>query len=288
MATIARRPAWQPRAHPARPSGARNRSRGARLLGALCGSRGIFWQGVAAAVALGASAVVSLLVVPADAAQGDVQRLMYVHVPAAWTAYLSFAVVAFASAAYLRTGRVHWDRLAVAAAEAGVLFTGLTIALGSLWGRPIWGAWWTWDPRLTTTLVLLLVYAGYLAVRGLPDNPDRGARWSAVVGLVGFLDVPVVHLSVVWWRGLHQPATVLRPGTPTMAGSMLAALLLAVLAFTLLWAYLVAARMRTERAAQRTRRELLSAPVRRGVQPVAPVADLVATAPTPQGAGSHG
>jgi heme exporter protein C len=288
MTTLAPDPRRTRPARASHPATGRNRrSRGARLLGAVTGPRGIFWQGVAAAVTLAASAVVSLLVVPADAAQGQVQRLMYVHVPAAWTAYLSFAVVAFASAAYLRTGRVYWDRLAVAAAEAGVLFTGLTIVLGSLWGRPIWGAWWTWDPRLTTTLVLLLVYAGYLAVRGLPDNPDRGARWSAVVGLLGFIDVPVVHLSVVWWRGLHQPATVLRPGTPTMATSMLLTLLLGVLAFTLLWSYLVAARMRTERVAERVRRERLGSTVRRGVQPVAPL-DPTPTAPTTGTAGHHG
>ena len=101
----------------------------------------------------------------ADAAQGDVQRLMYVHVPAAWVAFLSFGVVFLASVAYLKTGRIHWDRIAVSSAEIGVLFCALTIVLGSLWGRPVWGTWWTWDPRLTTTALLLLIYAGYLSLR---------------------------------------------------------------------------------------------------------------------------
>ena len=106
-----------------------------------------------------------LFVVPPDADQGDVQRLMYVHVPAAWLAFLSFGVVFLASVAYLKTGRIRWDRVAVASAEIGVLFCVLTLVLGSLWGRPVWGTWWTWDPRLTTTVVLLLIYVGYLSLR---------------------------------------------------------------------------------------------------------------------------
>ena len=157
---------------------------------------------------LAATAVVGLCVVPADAEQGDVQRLMYVHVPAAWLAFLSFGVVFLASVAYLRTGRIRWDRVAVASAEIGVLFCVLTLVLGSLWGRPVWGTWWTWDPRLTTTVVLLLIYVGYLSLRSVADSPSRRAHWSAVVGVVGFVDVPIVHMSVVWWRSLHQEATV--------------------------------------------------------------------------------
>ncbi len=129
---------------------------------------------------------------------------MYLHVPAAWLAYLAFAVVFVASVAYLVTKRTRWDRLAAASAEIGVLFTALTIVLGSIWAKPVWGTWWTWDPRLTTTAILLLIYVGYLAVRRLSDSPARKARWAAVVGIVGFLDVPIVHLSVVWWRSLHQ------------------------------------------------------------------------------------
>ena len=139
---------------------------------------------------------------------------MYVHVPAAWLAYFSFFVVFVASVAYLKTRRIRWDRIAAASAEIGVLFTALAIVLGTLWGKPVWGTWWTWDPRLTTTAVLLLIYFGYLAIRRVADNPSRRARWAAVVGIVGFVDVPIVHLSVVWWRSLHQGATVLRLGGP--------------------------------------------------------------------------
>ncbi|HXY72471.1 MAG TPA: cytochrome c biogenesis protein CcsA, partial [Actinomycetota bacterium] len=146
-------------------------STGERLIGRMTARTGEKVLGWASLVAIAVTAVMSLLVVPPDASQGNVQRLMYVHVPAAWLAYLSFFVVFVASIAYLATKRIRWDRLAAASAEAGVLFTALTIALGMLWGKPVWGAWWTWDPRLTTTAILLLLYLGYLAVRRLPESP---------------------------------------------------------------------------------------------------------------------
>lgn len=218
-----------------------------RLLGQLMSRRGERWLGVCALLALGVSAVLSLVVAPPDAAQGNAQRLMYVHVPAAWLAYLSFTTVFAASALFLVTKHGHWDRLGAAAAEIGVLFTALTIVLGSIWGYPTWGTWWTWDPRLTTTAIMLLIYLGYLALRRLPESPARRARWSAVLGVVGFADIPIVHMSTVWWRSLHQPATVLQPGAPTIAPVMLAALLWAVLAFTLTYGYLLALRMRVGR-----------------------------------------
>jgi len=214
--------------------------------------------GVAALLALGLSATLSLVVAPPDALQGEVQRLMYVHVPAAWLAYLSYFVVFVSSVAYLRTSRTRWDRVAAASAEIGVLFTALAIALGALWGKPVWGTWWTWDPRLTTTAMLLLIYVGYLAVRRITDNPTRRARWSAVIGVVGFVDVPIVHLSVVWWRSLHQQSTVLRLGGPQIEGSMLTALLVAVGAFTIVYAYLMAVRLRVGRLEERAAREALS------------------------------
>jgi len=232
---------------------------GSKALGKLAGRRAETFLGFAAAVLLLATVVIGLAVAPPDAVQGDVQRLMYVHVPAAWLAYLSFFVVFVASIAYLRTGRTRWDRMAAASAEIGVVFTALTIALGSLWGKPVWGTWWTWDPRLTTTAVMLLIYLGYMAVRRLPDSPTRRGRWSAVVGIVGFVDVPIVHFSVVWWRSLHQPATVLRPGAPTIAGSMLAALLLGVLAFSVLYAYLMTLRLRVARVEERLTGEAIAA-----------------------------
>ncbi len=218
---------------------------GERVLAALAG---------AAAVA---SAVMSLVVSPPDVEQGTLIRLMYVHVPSAWVAYLSFGVVFIASIAYLKTRRTRWDRLAAASAEVGVLFTALTIVLGSIWAKPVWGTWWTWDPRLTTTAIMLLIYVGYLAVRRIPDSPARRARWAAVVGIVGFADVPIVHLSVRWWRSLHQaPARLI--GVPDIAPSMGAALGIGFLAFTLLYLYLVALRLRVGRLEDRVVAEALS------------------------------
>ena len=195
-----------------------------------------------AAAASTALVVLGLVVAPEDAVQGQAQRLMYVHVPAAWVAYLAFAVVLIGSVVYLVRRDLRWDRRARAAAELGVGLTALALALGSIWGRPVWGVWWTWEPRLVTTLVLLLVYVGYLAVRGLSPDARTNARRAAVVGIVGFANVPVVHFSVVWWRTLHQPPTVLRPGGPSGAIEpvMLAALLTGTAAFTFAatWLYL--------------------------------------------------
>jgi heme exporter protein C len=224
--------------------------------------------GLLALAALTASAIMSLAVAPPDAEQGNVQRLMYVHVPAAWLAYLAFTVVFVASIAYLRTKKTRWDRLAAASAEIGVLFTALTIVLGSLWGKPVWGTWWTWDPRLTTTAILLLIYVGYLAVRKLPDSPARRARWAAVVGIVGFVDVPIVQLSVTWWRSLHQGPTVRLLGAPTIAPVMLAALLTGVAAFTLAYLYLMALRLRVGRLEERVVAEALSPRVDQSVEAI--------------------
>jgi heme exporter protein C len=178
-------------------------------------------------------------------------------VPAAWLAYLSFTVVFVSSIAYLKTKRVRWDRLAAASAEIGVLFTALTIVLGSLWAKPVWGTYWTWDPRLTTTAVLLLIYLGYLAVRRLPDDPSRKARWAAVIGIAGFVDVPIVHQSVRWWRSLHQaPARLL--GVPDIVPLMGVALVTAVVAFTLVYLYLLTLRLRVGRLEDRVVAEALS------------------------------
>jgi heme exporter protein C len=244
--------------------------------------------GWATLVGLGATTVLGLLVVPADAEQGDVQRLMYVHVPAAWLAFLSFGVVFVASIAYLRTGRIRWDRVAVASAEIGVLFCVLTLALGSLWGRPVWGTWWTWDPRLTTTVVLLLIYVGYLSLRSVADSPSRRAHWSAVVGVVGFVDVPIVHMSVVWWRSLHQEATVIRPGAPTMDTSMLVALLVGTVAFSVAYGYLMAVRLRIGRLEDHAAATVMSQPTprARAPRPVPPEATALAE-PVAQPAGGE-
>jgi len=198
--------------------------------------------GAATVVALGVLVVFALVVAPADALQGDAQRLMYVHVPAAWLAYLAFFVTALCSALWLwrRTRSTTWDLLAGASAEVGVVFTALTLVLGSLWGRPIWGTWWEWDARLTTTAVLFFLYLGYLALRRLGGTVDQRAKRSAIAALIAFVDVPVVHFSVTWWETLHQDATVFNPDLDVqIRGSMAFTLVWSVVAFTLLYGALV-------------------------------------------------
>lgn len=228
-----------------------------RGMGALGTRRGERVLALVTLVAVVALVVMSLVVSPPDVEQGDLIRLMYVHVPAAWVAYLAFAVVFVSSIAYLKGGRARWDRLAAASAEVGVLFTGLTIVLGSIWARPVWGVWWSWDPRLTTTAILFLIYVGYLAVRRLPESPVRRGRWAAVIGIIGFVDVPIVHLSVRWWRSLHQPPARLL-GTPDLAPVMGVTLMLGVITFTLAYLYFVSARLRVGRLEDRVVAEALS------------------------------
>lgn len=159
--------------------------------------------------------VTGFVVSPPDRDMGNLQKIMYIHVPAAWNAMIAFLLVFVGSIGYLWKRRENHDLFAASAAEVGVVLTGLTLALGSIWGRPTWGIWWTWDPRLTTTAVLFLIFAGYLALRSFVDDEDRRARWSAAVGTLGFLNVPIVYMSVRWWRTLHQvqstPETVDSP-----------------------------------------------------------------------------
>jgi heme exporter protein C len=162
------------------------------------------WVVLAAFVA---AQITGLAISPAEAGMGHLQKIMYVHVPAAWSAFLAFGVVFVMSIAYLSTRRDSHDLLAASAAEVGVVLTGLTLALGSIWGRPTWGVWWTWDPRLTSTAVLFVIFVGYLALRSFVDEPGQRARWAAAVGILGFLNVPVVYMSVRWWRTLHQPSS---------------------------------------------------------------------------------
>ncbi|HEV3452757.1 MAG TPA: cytochrome c biogenesis protein CcsA [Acidimicrobiia bacterium] len=209
-------------------------------------SRALGWLSLAAIAVL---AVFGLWVAPPDRVQSDAQRLMYLHVPAAWIAYLAFGITALASALYLwrRTRSPVWDRLAGASAELGVVFTGLTLVLGSLWGRPVWGVWWAWDARLVTTAVLFFLYVGYLALRRVPTSLEARAKRSAIAALVAFVDVPIVHFSVDWWRTLHQQATVFTPSLNAhIHGVMAFTLWWGVLAFTLLFVYLLDRRYRLE------------------------------------------
>ncbi len=213
------------------------------------------WWARRGTTVLGALTLVSMAVLVAlglfisdpDFMQRDAVRLMYLHVPAAWIAYLAYGVTSLASALYLwkRTRSQAWDTLAGASAEIGVLFTGLTLILGSLWGRPVWNVWWAWDARIVSTAVLFFLYLGYLALRKVPADPAVRAKRSAIAALVAFVDVPVVHFSVDWWNTLHQKGTVFnRELSPTIEGNLAWALLSGVVAFTFLYLYLLERRYR--------------------------------------------
>ena len=195
-------------------------------------------------VALVAGLVMAFGVAPREVTQGNVQRIMYLHVPSVWVAYLAFAVVLVASIVYLARRLDGADRLAHASAEVGVLFTGLTIATGSIWGKPTWGTWWTWDARLTSVSILFVMYLGYLLLRGMIEDPEQGARYAAVLGIVAAFNIPLVHFSVYWWRTLHQPPSLMKPGPGTMPGVIVTALLVNFVAFSLLYVYFVAKRVR--------------------------------------------
>jgi heme exporter protein C len=182
---------------------------------------------------------------PTDMLQGDVQRLMYIHVPTAWVAFFAFFVVFVSSLVYLWKRLPEADRLAYASAEIGVLFTGLTLIDGSIWGRPTWGIWWTWDARLTTTAILFVIYIGYLMLRSFVEEPERRARLAALVGIVGFIDVPIIYMSVLWFRTLHQPPSIQRGGA-SMPDTMLFTLLFNFGAYTLVYLFFLVKRVRLE------------------------------------------
>jgi heme exporter protein C len=212
-----------------------------------------------APIALIAAQAFGILMSPPDRDMGHLQKIMYVHVPVAWNFALAFVVVFFASARYLWTRDERHDLLAASAAEVGTVLTGLTLMLGSLWGRVTWGVWWTWDARLTSTAVLFMIFVSYLALRSFTEDAERRARWSAAVGIFGALNVPIVYMSVRWWRTLHQvqssPSTV----DPIYAWG----LRLNAIAVLLLLVYFIARRYeiaRGERAIEHRRDELALRP----------------------------
>jgi heme exporter protein C len=209
---------------------------------------------VALVALLGAQAFGFLTSAP-DRDMGHLQKIMYVHVPAAWMAMIAFTIVFIASIHYLWRRDERSDLIAASAAEIGVVFTGLALVLGSVWGKPTWGVWWTWDPRLTSTAILFLIYAGYLALRGFTDDMERRARWSAAVGALAFLNVPIVYMSVRWWRTLHQ-----LPSSPATVDPMYAwGLRLNAIAFLAAFVYFLGVRYhaaRVERIAERRMEEL--------------------------------
>ncbi len=208
------------------------------------------WRGLAAYAALLLAMSLALYMIfmfaPAERVQGQAHRIFYGHVSSAWLAFLAFAVVVGASVMYLWRRSPRWDYLAVASAEIGVLFTTLALTTGSIWARVVWGVWWTWDPKLTTTLVLWFIYAGYMALRVYVDDPNRKRRLASVVGIFGFVNVPVVWFSAEWWRGLHPPPTVTQPGG--LPSEMLVTLLVTLAAFTIFYGVILRQRYLLEGA----------------------------------------
>jgi len=206
-------------------------------------------------VSMMAMLVGAVLAAPREVIEGDVQRLMYLHVPSASAGtYFSFLIAAAASIAFLVSRDIRWDAVARAAATVGILFTVLTLATGAIWGKPIWGVYWTWDARLTSTLVLLLIYTAYLLARSVAGpNDEQAARYAAVFALIGFLDIPLIHFSVDWWRTLHPQRIIFDP-RPAVPGEMLIVLLVSFIAITFLMLWLVALRSDAEQLTQRTDR----------------------------------
>ncbi|MDQ2664651.1 MAG: cytochrome c biogenesis protein CcsA [Gemmatimonadota bacterium] len=208
-------------------------------------SKGPDWLVIAGFVSVAAVYVRAFLFTPPEATQGPAQRILYVHAPSAFVAlYLAFALMALTSALYLWLKDEKLDRVAESAAEVGLVYTTVVLITGPLWGKPIWGAWWTWDARLTLTLFLWFIIVGYLVLRGAIDERGMRARYSAVLALLAGFLIPFIHLSVYLFRTMHPMPIVLKPSAPSMPAVMLVTFLSAFCAFTLLFAGLLRARYR--------------------------------------------
>jgi heme exporter protein C len=206
------------------------------------------WLGLPTCLLMLTSIYMVFAWVPTEADQGIVQRIFYFHVPCAWVAFAAFGLVAICGIFYLWLGQQVWDDLGYAAAECGMVFCTLVLITGSLWAKPIWGAWWTWDSRLTTTLVLWLLYGGYLLLRAMADDTPQVARFAAVIGVIAAADVPVVIVSVRLWRTIHPAVLVTRQGGHGLEDPrMVMTLLVAMIAFTALFAWILMLRFATLR-----------------------------------------
>lgn len=210
-----------------------------------------------------------LLNSPADYQQGDSVRIMYVHVPAAWMALAAYSFIAMMSLVAFVWRHSLADFAARSAALPGAVFTALALITGAVWGKPTWGAWWVWDARLTSMLILLFIYFGYLAVWQAVPETARAARFARILALVGFINIPIIKFSVEWWNSLHQPASILRADGPTIDGSMLTPLFAMIFAYTALFVWLVIAGMRTLLSRQR----LEGRSARQPSRPSAPIKD---------------
>jgi heme exporter protein C len=183
---------------------------------------------------------------PMEASMGMVQKIMYIHVPSAWTSFLAIAVAFVFSLLFLWKRKVLYDVIAFSAVEIGVVFCGLALITGSIWAKPTWNTYWTWDARLTTTLILFLIYSGYLLLRRFSEIGEQQARLAAVVAIIGFLDIPLIHLSVVWWRTIHQPSTVFSSKPGVISNQILVTLLFCVTVFSVVFLYLLLTRVDLE------------------------------------------
>lgn len=204
------------------------------------------WFYIPAILLLLAGAYGGLVVAPPDYQQGDGFRIIYVHVPSAYLSTLVYAVMAAASAIGLIWRMKLAHAVAAAAAPIGAWFTFLALVTGAIWGKPMWGAYWVWDPRLTSELILLFLYIGYMSLRGAFDDRDKGDRASALLALVGVVNLPIIHYSVIWWSSIHQGPTIKKLDAPSITGDMLWPLLVMILAFTLIFAALLLQRVRAE------------------------------------------
>ena len=196
------------------------------------------------------AAIVAIFIfVPTEKTEGPIQRIMYLHIPSAWLAFFAFFIVFISSILFLWKKEREWDIYAHASAEIGVVFCSLVLITGPIWAKPIWGTWWVWDARLTSTLILWLIYVAYLMLRSQTEAGSMRARYAAVLGIVGFLNIPFIHFSVLWWRTFHpQPKVISAEGFGKgMDTSMLATLGISLCAFTLLYFLLMGQRIRLER-----------------------------------------
>ena len=195
------------------------------------------WFGGVAAVFAAAGLYIGFFVAPTDAQQGESYRIIFIHVPAAWMSMFLYLVMAFWAGVGLAFNTRLSGMMASAIAPTGALFTFLALWTGSLWGKPTWGTWWVWDARLTSELILLFLYFGFMALQAAIDDPRRADRAGAVLALVGVVNIPIIYFSVQWWNTLHQGASVSLTKAPTMAATMLTGMLIMALAF---WMYSIA------------------------------------------------
>ena len=209
------------------------------------------WAARLTLILLVAGLYFGLFVSPDDYQQGATVRIMYLHVPAAWMALFCYSALAIGCGVSLVWKHPLANIAAKATAPIGACFTFLALITGSLWGKPMWGTWWVWDARLTSVLILLFLYLGYIALNNAFDDPERGSKASAVLALVGVVNVPIIKFSVDWWNTLHQPASVLKMGGPAIHSSMLIPLILMALAFKSYYIWVLLFRMRGEMNTQR-------------------------------------